>query len=284
MKKKNIATWCLVTLRLHRCGFKTAEQDTKSTRPSTVGSHKVTPSPEYPRPCLMSCITPPSAALSGRAWWPSMATLTVSGAFAFCDKQMHYFYDFSFLFVDYLCFLRLTSLYSARFLILLFVFFFRSSLLCPDLSEPPSPGHVAAPASPQPLALHRDPPDLWPPDPDPPSRHQRPLPTLTRRSSLEKRQILHTGAPPTRTQKRKAEKRPFFCPSGGQEYPTCSQSPDKAFILSRNSQTKWFTPPKGPILLQVYSVLHSAHPPSDRKVEGVFWKDETEQGSRTDVS
>lgn len=86
---KNIATWCLVTLRLHRCGFKTAEQDTKSTRPSTVGLRKVIPSPEYPRPCPMSCITPPLAVLSGRAWWPSMATLTVSCAFLLCGEKVH---------------------------------------------------------------------------------------------------------------------------------------------------------------------------------------------------
>lgn len=33
----------------------------------------------------------------------------------------------------------------------------------------------------------------------------------------------------------------------------------------------YFTPPKGPILLQVYSIsLHSTHPPSELKVEGVL--------------
>lgn len=41
----------------------------------------------------------------------------------------------------------------------------RSSLLHADFSESPPPGHVAAPAPPQPLALHPDPCDLYHPSP-----------------------------------------------------------------------------------------------------------------------
>lgn len=37
--------------------------------------------------------------------------------------------------------------------------FSRSPLLCADLPEPPPPGHVVAPAPPQPLALHYEPYD-----------------------------------------------------------------------------------------------------------------------------
>lgn len=80
---KTIATWCLVTLRLHRCGFKTAEQDTKSTPPSTVGLPRVTPSPGSPLRYRMSCITPRLAALSERAWWLCTGTSTVSSGFIF---------------------------------------------------------------------------------------------------------------------------------------------------------------------------------------------------------
>ena len=137
---KNIASWCLVTLRLHRCGFKTAEQDTKSTRPNTVGFPKVTSSPGYPRPCPMSCITPPSAVLSGRAWWPFTGISTVSHNLLQCIiiiMQIHV--------LDFLYF-HLNPYF--------FCVLFRSSLLNADFSRSLSSGHVAAPAPPQPLALH----------------------------------------------------------------------------------------------------------------------------------
>lgn len=144
---KNIATWCLVTLRLHRCGFKTAEQDTKSTRPSTVGLPKVIPRPGYPRPCPMSCITPPLAVLSGRAWWPFMGTSTVS-----CRLLFRHVFIIMTLMLHTFC-----KDFTTFFLC--FCVFSRSSLLRPDLSESPSSGHVAAPAPPQPLALHHNPHD-----------------------------------------------------------------------------------------------------------------------------
>lgn len=139
--------WCLVTLRLHRSGFKTAEQDTKSTRPSIAGLPWVTLKPGYPHLCLKSCITPPSAVLTERAWWLFMATSTVSWCFcAGNGLQIH----------------RQQS-FSTNDLLLLLASL-RSSLLRPDLAESPSPGHVAAPAPPQPLALQHDPSDplLWP--------------------------------------------------------------------------------------------------------------------------
>lgn len=95
-------TWCL---HLHRCGFKTAEQDIKSTRPNTAGLPRVILSPGYPRRCPTSCITPPSAVRSERGWWLFTATSTVSLG----GKKIPSALESFCWFYAHLCFLSLQS-------------------------------------------------------------------------------------------------------------------------------------------------------------------------------
>lgn len=153
----------------------------------------------------------------------------------------------------------------------------RSPLLHADLSESPSPGHVAAPAAPQPLALHKN--YTY----DPPTSGSWPLishrwrlqtwPGGRAGVSLEKRHILQEPCTLRNTDtKRKAEEelrhiRPYgvFSLRTGISHlqPICQK-----WAWRKNSMTV-FTPPEGPVLLHMYSILHSTHPPSDLKGEGV---------------
>lgn len=227
---KIIATWCLVTLRLHRCGFKTAEQDTRSTR-LIVGLPKVIPSPGYPRPCPMNCIIPRLAVLSGHAWCPFTGTSTVSCGLLLRSKYRN-FSTFHLMTLD--------NFSKAVF----FVSSSRSSLLCADLSESPSPGHVTASAPSQPLVLHYDPmtPILRTLTLDLSSVTSADLTQWSGRSQLGENWALPTWKQQMNWKKRRKTKiRPslYFFPlrTGISHLRPVSQNNPEAFIISRNSLT-----------------------------------------------
>lgn len=227
---KTIATWCLVTLRFHRCGFKTAEQDTKSTRP-IMGLPKVIPSPGYLRPCLMSCITPRLAVLSGHAWCPFMGTSTVS-----CTLLM------------YIEYMNLSSFYLISLdtfsKTVFFVSLFRSPLLCADLSESPSPGHVAATTPSQPLTLRYDPFDPYSLDHNPWSPISdicRPDPVLGQESVWRKPGPVHLETANEMEDRQKTKTPSFWVFSSLRGHIShlrpVSQNDPEAFIISRKLLT-----------------------------------------------
>lgn len=262
----SIATWCLVTLHLHRCGFKTAEQDTKSTRPSTVGLLKVIPSPGYPHPCPMSCITPPLAVLNGRAWWPFTGTSTVS-CLLLCSKWTHTPHGFLDFFhkADYSAF-HYFKIHFVWFLCLLQVIPF----LCWPLRVSPTrpcrcPSFPSAASTP-PLR------PLWPPNLRnltldlPPLTSADPTQRSHRSQCGEKTHLHILQEPfPVGNGKRNGRKREnwdtsvlMFFFSWGWEYPTCShfvKNEHEAFIISRNSLTVLYT------TLRTHFASHVQHPP-----------------------
>lgn len=146
--------------------------------------------------------------------------------------------------------------YSFMCLFFLKYMFSRSSVFRPDLSEPPSPGHVATPAPPQPLALHVT-PDLWIFTPDLPSVKPPDLTWKSCKSRGEKTNL------PIMDGKRKRQicRRLLFFSVDGDIQPVASvsnQSPSSIYY-----QHLCFTPTDGPTLILMYSIFRSVHPPSN---------------------
>lgn len=167
----------------------------------------------------MSCITPPLEVLSGRAWWPFTGISTVSCISCSMKSNKPP------LFVHVGTFKAVYSIFHSFFL--LFCVLSRSSLLHADLSESPSPGHVAAPAPPQPLALHHYDPD------DPQTSGSSPLISITEVCETRRRSCRSQIGEKTHftgAQEREMEEggktkiHPSVCYffSWGQDYPTCS--------------------------------------------------------------
>lgn len=117
-----------------------------------------------------------------------------------------------------------------------------------------------------------------PPDPNPWSPIAdvcRPDPEVTQESAWSNvtsyRSLLETEKLKEEEKLRHIRPYVFFLYEDGNISPAATLSKMSMKHLSL-AGTHWlyFTPPKGPILLHMYSILHSIHPPSDLRVVGIF--------------